>query len=269
MTFSRIFPLVVLLAACTNNDASEPDNGLVNIPAPAPLSYTLIRTYPHDTASFTQGLVFHNGVLYESTGNPDNIANNGSWLGPVNIENGMRIPKATLPAAEFGEGMTILNGKVYQLTWQNKKGYVYDLATFKKTGEFTYNHDGWGITNDGIHLIVSDGSSNIYFWDPATFKEVKRLSIRDNRGLKNNLNELEFIRGSLYANVWQTSQVYRIDTASGYVTGVLDLSDLLRAYPELQRPPADVPNGIAWDSSGQRLFLTGKKWPLLFEVQLP
>jgi glutamine cyclotransferase len=256
----------MMLWGCNNDDVPQNNTGPA-IPPPTPLAYTLVQALPHDTASFTQGLQYYKGVLYESTGNPDRQPN-GSRIQVVNPATGATQVKAVLPADEFGEGITLLNDKVYQLTWENRKGYVYDARTFKKLREFTYNHQGWGITNDGTYLIVSDGSSNIYYWDPETFKEVKRLSVQDHRGLRNNINELEFINGQLFANIWQSNQIVRIDTATGNITGVLDLTDLLRNYPELAQPPADVLNGIAWDSSTNRLLITGKKWPRMFEIEL-
>ena len=249
-----------------NEEADGNIEGLT-VPPPAPLGYTLVQTLPHDTASFTQGLQFYKGVLYESTGNPNKLAN-GSRIQVVNPATGATLVKTLLPADEFGEGITIMNEKVYQLTWENRKGYVYDVRNFQKLREFTYNHQGWGITNDGSNLIVSDGSNHIYYWNPETFQEIKRLSVQDHRGMRNNINELEFINGHLFANIWQSNQIVRIDTATGYITGVLDLSDLLRSYPELSKPPADVLNGIAWDSSTNRMLITGKKWPRMFELEL-
>lgn len=258
--------LGLLFWSCNNEDVPQ-NNGGAAIPPPAPLAYTLVQALPHDTASFTQGLQFYKGVLYESTGNPDRLAN-GSRIQVVDPATGATRVKAVLPADEFGEGITLMNDKVYQLTWENRKGYVYNARTFQKLAEFTYSHQGWGITNNGTHLIVSDGSSNLYFWNPETFKEVKRLTVQDHRGLRNNINELEFINGHIYANIWQSNQIVRIDTATGYITGVLDLTDLIRNYPELSQPPADVLNGIAWDSSSNRLLITGKKWPRMFEIEL-
>lgn len=260
-------PAFSLLLMSCNNDEAPQNEGVLTIPPPTPLTYALVRALPHDTAAFTQGLQYYKGVLYESTGNPDRLAN-GSRIQVVDPSTGATRAKAVLPAEEFGEGITLMNDKVYQLTWESRKGYVYDVRTFQKLQEFNYNHQGWGITNDGSRLIVSDGSSNIYYWNPETFKEVKRLTVQDHRGLRNNINELEFINGHIFANIWQSNQIVRIDTATGNITGVLDLSDLLRNYPELLQPPADVLNGIAWDSSSNRLLLTGKKWPLMFEIEL-
>lgn len=270
MNYSLLISLL-LLAACGNDtESEETQTNIPTIPAPASITFNLVKDYPHDTSSFTQGLIFYKGVLYESTGNPNNALNNGSWAGPVDLFTGKQTKKVTLPADVFGEGITILNDKVYQITWENRKGFVYDLATFKKIKEFNYNHEGWGITNNGKELIVSDGSSNLYFWDAETLKEIRRISIQDENGLRNNINELEFINGFVYANVWQSNEILKIDPATGNVIGKLDLTSLKQSYPELSGGSNSdkVLNGIAWDSSGQRLFITGKNWSKLFELKL-
>lgn len=262
--------LVVGFVSCTNGTEQNEPQSITSVAAPAQLGFTMLNVYPHDTTSFTQGLIYYKGVLYESTGNPDNALNNGSWIGPVELTTGQQTKKVTIKSPLFGEGITILNDKVYQITWQNKKGFVYDLKTFKQLQEFSYNHEGWGITHNGSELIVSDGSSNIYFWDPATLKELRRISIQDHNGLRNNINELEFINGFIYANVWQRNEILKIDPATGNVVGVLDLSSLKQTYPELNTANSSekVLNGIAWDSSADRLFVTGKNWSKLFELKL-
>jgi len=259
--------LIVVLFSCkdTPDETEEEENG--NIPGPASISYTILSVLPHDSSAFTQGFEFYNGILYESTGNPASVAN-ASWIGPVNLKSGIADKKIFLPANFFGEGITILNDKIYQLTWQNQKGFVYDAKTFKKITEFSYSGEGWGITNDGKSLIVSNGSNQIQYWDPTTFKQTKVLSVQDHTGMKNNLNELEFINGSIYANVWTTDQILKIDTATGNVTGVMNLSNLRTTYPELNTPPAEVLNGIAWDSTSKRMLITGKYWPKMFELKL-
>jgi glutamine cyclotransferase len=270
MNYNLLFGLVLLVSCGNDPESEETTSNLPGIPAPTGITYNLVKDYPHDTSSFTQGLIFYKGTMYESTGNPNNALNNGSWIGPVDLITGKQTKKVTLPADIFGEGITILNDKVYQITWENRKGYVYDLATFKKLKEFNYNHDGWGITNNGKELIVSDGSSNLYFWDPETLKEIRRISIQDNNGLRNNINELEFINGAVYANVWQSNEILKIDPATGNVTGKLDMSSLKQSYPELVggSDSEKVLNGIAWDSSSNRLFVTGKNWSKLFELKL-
>jgi glutamine cyclotransferase len=265
-SISSFFFLACLIFSSCDNLDQQAEKG-PSIPAPASISYTIIRALPHDTSAFTQGFEFSNGILYESTGNPEKNTNN-SWIGTVDAQTGIAIKKTTLPADYFGEGITILNGKIYQLTWQNQKGFVYDAKTFSKISEFSYNGEGWGITNDGKFLIVSNGSNQIQYWDPNTLKQIKILSVQDNTGMRNNLNELEFINGAIYANVWTTDQILKIDTATGYVKGILDLSSLRNAYPELNTAPAEVLNGIAWDSASKKMLVTGKYWPKMFELKL-
>ncbi|MFN9113959.1 MAG: glutaminyl-peptide cyclotransferase, partial [Bacteroidota bacterium] len=262
---SIIYQYFLTIFSCKNSQENEQDKG--DIPAPATIRYTVLNALPHDTSAFTQGFEFYNGTLYESTGNPEKKANT-SWVGPVSLISGVGEKKIVLPSDFFGEGITILNDKIYQLTWQNQKGFVYDAKTFKKISEFIYNGEGWGITNDGKSLIVSNGSNQLQYWDPVTFKQIKTLSVQDHKGMRNNLNELEFINGTVYANVWTTDEILKIDTATGYVTGLMDLSSLRNTYPELNTPPADVLNGIAWDSTSKRMLITGKYWPKMFELKL-
>lgn len=263
--------IVFFFISCSNDtqNGEAPDTAST-IAAPSPINYKLLKDHPHDSLSFTQGLVFYNNNLYESTGNPDGALHNGSWVGTIDLATGKQNKKALLDSGYFGEGITILNNKVYRLTWQNKKGYVYDATTFKLLNEFSYDHEGWGITHNGKELIVSDGSSNIYFWDPATCKEIRRISVQDNSGLKNNINELEFINGFIYANVWQTNDILKIDPATGNVVGLLNLAAIKQQYPELNDAYESnkVLNGIAYDSSSNRIFITGKNWSKLFEIQL-
>ena len=262
----QIFLGLSLIAVGCGDSIQENEN-ISDIPAPLAISYTMMSALPHDTSAFTQGFEFYNGTLYESTGNPENSANK-SWVGPIDQKTGMAIKKTGLPADYFGEGITILNGKIYQLTWKNQKGFIYDAGTLQKIGEFNYQGEGWGITNDGKSLIVSNGSNQLQYWDPSTLKQTKVLSVQDHTGMRNNLNELEFINGAVYANVWTTDQIIKIDTTTGNVTGFMDLSSLRLSYPELSTPPAEVLNGIAWDSSSKRMWITGKYWPKMFELKL-
>jgi glutamine cyclotransferase len=253
--------------ACTDSESVANDSGNTATPPPL-ISYTVLASYPHDTGSFTQGLEIHKGILYESTGNPDNLPNNGSWIGKVNLSTGIADKKALFPKDVFGEGISILHEKIYRLTWQNQKAYIYNLSDYSPVRELMYQGEGWGLTNDGKNLIMSNGSNILSYRDPQTFKEIKQISVHDNSGMKNNLNELEFINGYIFANVWQTSQILKIDTANGEVKGVLDLTEFIRNDPKLSVPPTDVLNGIAWDSSTQKILITGKKWPAIFELKL-
>jgi glutamine cyclotransferase len=245
------------------------NNGNSNQPAeqgdlPAAISYQIIKEYPHDPQAFTQGLEWRNGQLVEGTGQFGE-----SNVRMVDLATGTVIKEVKNKEEIWGEGVTVLNGKLYQLTWQNRIGYVYDAATLKLEREFAYNTEGWGITNNGKELIYSDGSSNLYFLDPATLKENHRIGVYDNNGPQGNLNELEYIKGFIYANKWQTDYILKIDPSSGKVVARADLGDLRgKSGIDNANPNADVLNGIAYDSATNRIFVTGKYWPKLFEVKL-
>ena len=223
--------------------------------------YKVVRTYPHDPDAYTQGLVYLDGFLYESTGREGK-----SSLRKVELSTGKVLQRVDLPGAYFGEGIVLWKDKVIQLTWQSRIGFVYDRKTFKQLRSFTYSREGWGITHDGKRLIMSDGSSSLFFWDPETLKETGRLDVSDKGRPVPNLNELEYIRGEIYANVWQTDRIARISPATGYVLGWLDLNGLLTAGEQSR---AEVLNGIAYDAKQNRLFITGKLWPKLFEIRFP
>lgn len=255
------------LNSCTNETPDDTDTPIATIAAPQQLAYSILNAYAHDTSFYTQGLQYVNGFLYEGSGNPQRIKNK-SKLRKVDYTTGKILRETFLPDILFGEGITVLGDKIYQLTYEERRGFVYNLADFKLIKEFTYNTDGWGMTNDGTNLLVSDGSNLIYYWDAVTLKEVKRISVQDNTGLRNNINELEYINGFIYANVYLTDEVLKIDPATGIVVGKIDFAGLKSTYPELTNPPTEVLNGIAWDSSRNRLFITGKYWSKLFEVRL-
>jgi uncharacterized repeat protein (TIGR01451 family) len=224
-------------------------------------TYTIVSAYPHDPDAFTQGLVFENGVLYEGTG-----LLGRSTLRKVTLETGEVIQSYDLPPEFFGEGITIYDDKIIQLTWRSHAGFVYARDSFDLLQEFTYPTEGWGITHDGEHLIMSDGTSTLYFWDPETLEQVGQVGVYDENGLVRRLNELEFIQGKVYANVWQTDRIAIIDPQTGQVVGWIDLKGLLD--PGSVSQPVDVLNGIAYDAEADRLFVTGKLWPTLFEIDL-
>ena len=229
--------------------------------APVPTyGYEVVRSYPHDRAAFTQGLIVRNGIFYEGTG-----MNGDSGIRKVKIETGEVLQVKPLAKEYFGEGITEWNGSIVQLTWQHGIGFVYDAETFAQTRAFTYRGEGWGITHDGTRLIMSDGTAELRFLDPATLKETGRVTVRDARGPIQKLNELEFVNGEIFANVWMTERIVRISPADGRVTGWIDLAGLLTPA---QRANADVLNGIAYDAAGDRLFVTGKWWPRVFEIKL-
>lgn len=219
-------------------------------------SYRILHTYPHDPTAFTQGLVYTDGVLYEGTG-----IYGDSSLRKVELETGQVLQQHDLASQYFGEGIVVLTSTIIQLTWQNHRAFIYDRNTFSETGYFTYPTEGWGLTSDGQQLIMSDGSSMLYFRDPQTFSQTGQVQVLDGTTPIVRLNELEYIAGEVYANVWLTDRIVRIDPETGQVIAWLDLAGL--------RPPGtDVLNGIAYDKVGERLFVTGKYWPSLFEIEL-
>ena len=223
-------------------------------------SYKVIATFPHDTSAFTQGLVFADGQLYESTG-----LNGESSLRRVDIATGKTLQRIDVPNEYFAEGLALVGDELLQLTWQHRLGFVYDRKTFKQKRTFTYTAEGWGIAYDGAsRLVMSDGSDTLTFLDPKTFAPLKRLRVQDAGRPVSNLNELEWIEGELWANVWQTDRIARISPNTGDVNAWIDLSTL---FPPAQRmPPADVMNGIAYDKATRRIFITGKKWPRLYQI---
>lgn len=224
-------------------------------------SYRVVNTYPHDPNAFTQGLAFEDGVLYEGTGLLEH-----STLRKVALQTGVVLQHHKLADRFFGEGITIYEDRILQLTWQSNIGFVYDKDSFERLGEFRYPTEGWGLTHDGQHLIMSDGTATLHFLDPETLQEIARIEVYDDKGPVVRLNELEYINGEVYANVWLTELIARIDPQTGRVVGWIDLTGLLRALDPAQ--PIDVLNGIAYDRRGDRLFVTGKLWPRLFEIEL-
>lgn len=223
--------------------------------------YRIVNVYPHDRQAFTQGLVIEDGVFYEGTG-----LRGESSLRRVEPETGTVSQLLLLPDQFFGEGITIWEDRIIQLTWKSGVGFVYDKDSFELLDTFGYPTEGWGITHDGTKLIMSDGSSTLYFWDPETLEEVGQVQVHDDRGPVTMLNELEYVQGKIYANVWQTDRIAAIDPETGRVTGWIDLVGLLQPEDKVQQ--VDVLNGIAYDEDGDRLFVTGKWWPKLFEIDL-
>ena len=222
---------------------------------------TVLAKYPHDPASFTQGLLYADGVLYESAG-----LYGQSTLRKLEIESGAVLLEEHLDAQYFAEGLTLLDGKLYQLTWKENKGFIYDPQDFRQLGTFTYSTEGWGLTTDGSSLILSDGSANLYFIDPKTMQTSRTLLVSLDGAPLERLNELEFIRGEIYANIWYKDLIVRINPESGEVIGMIDCS-ILREGQDAPLPK-DVLNGIAYDAQGDRLFITGKNWPWIYEVSL-
>ncbi|WP_158267423.1 glutaminyl-peptide cyclotransferase [Adhaeribacter arboris] len=274
--FVSIFSLLLsfgILVGCSSDKKETANSETVNetpaVVAPINLTYELIRTFPHDTTAFTEGLLLHEGQLYESTGSPEEMPRTRSVLGPVDMKTGKIVEKVKLDRTKyFGEGMVILKDKIYQLTYTTKVGFVYDAKTYRKLQEFTFpNKEGWGLTTDGTHLIMSDGTSQLTYLDPTTFKIVKTLNVRYNYDPLVNLNELEYVNGALYANIYTTNSIVRIDAASGQATGILDLTSLINEVKKIN-PNALEMNGIAYDQKGGTFYITGKLWPSIFEIKI-
>jgi glutamine cyclotransferase len=254
----HIGPAALALTACAVSAAT--------VPAPqrkqtAPVSgYRVVKIYPHDRQAFTQGLQYLDGVLYEGTGQFGQ-----SGIRKVRLENGEVLQRQPLDARYFGEGITVWGDTLIQLTWQSEIGFVYDKSSFKQLRTFNYTGEGWGLTHDGTRLIMSDGSPELRFLDPKTLKELGRVTVRDGGVPVEELNELEVVRGEVLANVWQTHRIARISPKTGQVTGWIDLTGLLDPRDSAG---VDVLNGIAYDAAGDRLFVTGKLWPKLFEIKI-
>jgi glutamine cyclotransferase len=221
----------------------------------------IVKKYPHDPEAFTQGLLFANGFLYESTG-----LHGKSSLRKVELETGRVVKKYELPSQYFAEGLTLWGGSLIQLTWKSEKGFVYNANSFSVEREFRYSGEGWGLTHDGKSLIMSNGTDELIFLDPATLVKQRSLRVLDRGRPLLSLNELEYIKGEIFANIWHEDLVARISPETGEVTGWIDMSDLRKELPP--GSDAEVLNGIAFDAQNGRIFVTGKLWPLLFEIEI-
>jgi glutamine cyclotransferase len=265
----KLYPLLLaaaLLAACNTRSDQPAVPGTEEAPVDQPpmIGYSIVNTYPHDTSSYTQGLQFHNGQLVEGTGRYG-----FSKLYRGNLADGRHLQEVKLDDRYFGEGITVFNNKIYQLTWKENKVFVYDAATLKKEQEFTWPYEGWGLTSNGRELIVSTGSSNLYFVNPQDFKVIRQLNVTGPNGPVSNLNELEWADGFVYANVYLQDVIVKIDPATGKVVGYLDLEDLLKkTNKSTDARHEDVLNGIAYDSTKKVFYITGKLWPALYEIRL-
>ncbi len=272
MRFYFFILLVAMTVACGNSanvaNTTPPvitaNKAVVTIPL---YGYEVVKTYPHDPKAFTQGLQFRDGFMYEGTGGKDGD-DFFSSLRKVEIATGKVMQKHDLPREFFGEGITILNDKIYQLTWREMTAFVYDVNDFKLLREIRYAGQGWGLTHDGTNLIMSDGTHVIRFVNPEDFKTIRTIVVNDENGKPViDINELEFVKGEIWANIWQTGWIVRIDPATGKLLGRIDLNSM--ADQELKtNSKADVLNGIAYDEATDRLFVTGKKWRNLFEIKI-
>ena len=264
-----IILLTLLLSWSCSNEKKDKLDGTTSVEnKPVTIDYGFVRTHPHDVTSFTEGLQVYQGKLYESTGSPADLTQTKSMVGEVNITTGKIEPKVELDRNKyFGEGIAFLGNKLYQLTYTSKTGFVYDASSFKQTGTFTFpSKEGWGLTTDGTHLIMSDGTNKLTFLDTATFQPAKVISVYDEKGAVEKLNELEYIKGSIYANIYTTSTIVKIDPASGKVIGKLDLASL-QQDAKSRNPSALEMNGIAYDSTTNSVYVTGKLWANLYEIQ--
>ena len=251
--------LSFLVIGCGNSDSTTTENAGSTIPVSTP---SVISTLPHDTSYFTEGLEFHDSTILESTGNYG-----PSKLLQLNPSTGKVLKEVNLGAKYFGEGITVLHDTLYQLTWKEKTVFVYDAKTFKKIKELPFDAgEGWGMTNDGKNIIVSTGSSNLYYFEPGTFKLLKTLAVTENGTSVPNVNELEYVDGFVYANQWQYDYIIKIDASSGNVVAKYDLGGLHDSVRRIN-PDAEVLNGIAYNPTTKKFYVTGKRWPQMYEIQ--
>lgn len=242
------------------DSATNPTEATTSARTPT-YSYDVVQSYPHDPAAFTQGLQWFNERLFESTGQVGQ-----SNVREVELTTGRVLRQQDLEAPHFGEGIVLLGDQLFQLTWTSGKAFVYDWKTFARTGEFTYEGEGWGLTTDGSALVMSNGTSTVVWRDPATFAVQRSITVNDHGTPVSQLNELEWVKGEIWANIWQSEQIARIDPATGNVTGWIDLKGILPALDRTGKE--DVMNGIAYDAAKDRLFVTGKLWSRLYEITL-
>jgi glutaminyl-peptide cyclotransferase len=257
---TRQFALGFLLAAIAQLLLGQPAP-TSHVSRPAEYTFKIVRTFPHDSSAFTQGLAYHDGFLYEGTG-----LKGHSSLRKVRLETGEVIQSIDLAPQFFGEGITVLKNQVIQLTWQSQIGFIYRLSDFQLLRRFAYSGEGWGLATDGREIFMSDGTPEIRVLDPDTLAEKRRFTVRDGNTRVKELNELEFVDGEIFSNVWQTDRIARISPQNGEVVGWIDLKGLLS--PVYQLESGAVLNGIAYDPARKRLFVTGKLWPKIFEIQL-
>lgn len=267
-----IFPVILLLSLLDScdSDNNEKDYSESTNPKTALINFTVINYFPHDTTLFTEGLLVHNGQLLESTGSPEYLKQTKSLIGIVELNTGKIDKKVELDKSKyFGEGIVVLKNKIYQVTYKNKTGFIYDVKSFRRIGTFNYaNSEGWGLTTDGTDLIMSDGTDHLTFIKPETMQPYKTLPVTENGAPLNKINELEFIKGFIYANVWTTNYIVKINPADGKVAGKLDLSSIdLEA--KNKRPGADALNGIAYDSASDKIYVTGKLWSNMYQINFP
>jgi glutamine cyclotransferase len=266
-----ILTIVGIFISCETDkpkDIKKVDTStIVEVPETPMITYSLVSTYPHDVNAFTEGFLFHEGKLFESTGAPENLPQTKSLFGIVDLKNGKIDTKVEIDKSiYFGEGISILNNKIYQLTYKNQTAFVYDSKTYKPIGKFSYqNREGWGLTNDGKNLIMSDGSNYLTYFD-QNFNVTKTLDVSENGYAVDYLNELEYIHGFIYANIYQSHEIVKIDPSTGNVVGKLDLTSLFQTSKTKDINSLET-NGIAYDSISDKILVTGKMWPSMYEIK--
>ncbi|HXB41381.1 MAG TPA: glutaminyl-peptide cyclotransferase [Bacteroidia bacterium] len=267
LIYSLFIILSVFLFSCAEEKSKPVNTEEKTAPSVPVISYSIAAILPHDSLSFTEGLLFHKGELFESTGSPDDLPQTKSLFGICNLKTGKINVKAELDRTKyFGEGIVFFNDKVYQLTYKNQTGFIYDGKTFKKTGEFTYaNKEGWGLTSDGTNIIMSDGTNNLTFLDPATLKPIRTLAVTENGYAGDYLNELEYIKGFIYANVWTTNSIVKINPVNGKIVGKLLLAPLFEEVRYKYNGAKEM-NGIAYNQETDKIYITGKMWPNIYEI---
>lgn len=266
--------LVLCFASCGNPTIEGPEDKahdkVDNTPKTPVINYTVVNSFPHDSTSYTEGLLFNNGILYESAGATKELPQTRSLFGSVDLKTGKINVKAEIDKTKyFGEGICFLNNKVFQLTYKNQVGFIYDAQTFKPKGQFSYlSKEGWGMTTDGKSLIMSDGSNNLTFINPDNFQITKTLSVSENNFAVDYLNELEYIKGFIYANIYTTHHIVKINPETGNVVAKMDIEELFEAAQK-RYPYALETNGIAYDSAQNKVYVTGKMWPCIYEIKFP
>jgi glutamine cyclotransferase len=274
MNYLKISTAIVIATIFSSCEIDKPKDKkkvdtstIVEVPETPIISYTLVNTYPHDLNAFTEGFLFHEGKLFESTGAPENLPQTKSLFGIVDLKNGKIDTKVEIDKSiYFGEGISILNNKIYQLTYKNQTAFVYDAKTYKPIGKYSYqNREGWGLTNDGKNLIMSDGSNYLTYFD-LNFNVTKTLDVSENGYAVDYLNELEYINGFIYANIYQSHEIVKIDPSTGNVVGKLDLTSLFQTSKTKDINSLET-NGIAYDSISDKILVTGKMWPSMYEIK--
>lgn len=267
-----ILPIILLGCGGCEDPKPKPEDPKPEVVKPANtapiINYSIVKVLKHDSLAFTEGLLFYNGDLYESTGSPDNLPQTKSFFGKVDMATGKIDVKAEIDRNLFGEGICFLNDKVFQLTYKSQKGFIYDAKTFKPAGQFTFaNKEGWGFTTNGKELIMSDGTNMLTFLNPDNFSIVKTIDVNENNVAVDFVNELEYVDGFIYANIYTTNTIVKIDAETGKVVGKFDIGYLLEEAQK-RYPYALETNGIAYNPATKTFLVTGKMWPCYFEIKL-